>query len=144
MSECCDNIINPMENQTGLTMNSLSGPLSWPYAACTGDVNKNGIFESLSPEKGLQKCLEFCDKRKELTGEDSPSSDFIKLTGMGNPISGTQQCYMIYNNMKKVKQPQHRIESFKLKPTADAENYFWVIPLVLISFLLIGLIMLQK
>ena len=97
MSECCDNIIDPLKNHTGLTMNSTSGPLSWPYAACTGEVNKNGIFVALTPEQGLQKCLEFCNKRKELTGEDVPSTGFAKLTGIGGASSGIQQCHMIYN-----------------------------------------------
>ena len=74
---------------------------------------------------------------KELTGEDSPSSDFIKLTGMGNPISGTQQCHMIYNQMKQ--------ENFTEKPKSLSDNEcYWAIPLVLIPFVLIGLIMLQK
>ncbi len=137
MSECCDNIIDPLKNHTGLTMNSTSGPLSWPYAACTGEVNKNGIFTVLSPEKGLQKCLEFCNKRKELTGEDVPSAGFAKLTGIGNASSGIQQCHMIYNQMKQ--------ENFTEKPKSPSHNdCYWVIPLVLIPFVLIGLIMLQK
>ena len=137
MSECCDNIIDPMENQTGLTMNSTSGPLSWPYAACTGAVNKNGIFTALSPEKGLQKCLEFCNKRKKLTNKDVPSTDFTKLTGIGNASSGIQQCHMIYNQMKR--------ENYTEKtPPCNSSNCYWVVPLVLVSFLLIGLIMLQK
>ena len=138
MSECCDNIIDPMKNQTGLTMNSTSGPLSWPYAACTGEVNKNGIFTMLSPEKGLQKCLEFCNKRKKLTGKDTPSNDFAKLTGMENATSGTQQCHMIYKHMKQENYTE------KPKPPPDNTSCYWAVPLVLISFLLIGLIMLQK
>ena len=133
MSECCDNIIDPMENQTGLTMNPTSGPLSWPYAACTGSVNKNGIFTALSPEKGLQKCLEFCNKRKNLTGKD----DFTKLTGIGNASSGIQQCHMIYKQLKQ----ENYMEN---PPQSNDSNCYWVIPLVLVSFLLIGLIMLQK
>lgn len=137
MSECCDNIIDPLKNHTGLTMNSTSGPLSWPYAACTGEVNKNGIFVALSPEKGLQKCLEFCNKRKELTGEDIPSTGFAKLTGIGSASSGIQQCHMIYNQMKQ--------ENFTEKPKSLSDNEcYWAIPLVLIPFVLIGLIMLQK
>ncbi len=137
MSECCDNIIDPLKNHTGLTMNSTSGPLSWPYAACTGEVNKNGIFVALTPEKGLQKCLEFCNKRKELTGEDVPSTEFAKLTGIGSASSGIQQCHMIYNQMKQ--------ENFTEKPKSPSRNdCYWVIPLVLIPFVLIGLIMLQK
>ncbi len=137
MSECCDNIIDPLKNHTGLTMNSTSGPLSWPYAACTGEVNKNGIFVALTPEKGLQKCLEFCNKRKELTGEDGPSAGFAKLTGIGSASSGIQQCHMIYNQMKH--------ENFTEKPKSLSDNEcYWAIPLVLIPFVLIGLIMLQK
>jgi len=137
MSECCDNIIDPMKNHTGLTMNSTSGPLSWPYAACTGEVNKNGIFVALTPEQGLQKCLEFCNKRKELTGEDIPSTGFAKLTGIGSASSGIQQCHMIYNQMKQ--------ENFTEKPKSLSDNEcYWAIPLVLIPFVLIGLIMLQK
>ncbi len=139
MSECCDNIINPMENRTGLTMNSTSGPLSWPYAACTGEVNKNGIFMALSPEKGLRKCLEFCDKRKELTGKDLPSTAFTKLTGIGNASSGTQQCYMIYDQMKMENYTENNSVN-----SSNNNNCYWAIPLILISFLLIGLIMLQK
>jgi len=137
MSECCDNIIDPMENQTGLTMNPTSGPLSWPYAACTGSVNKNGIFTALTPEKGLQKCLEFCNKRKNLTGKDNPSTDFTKLTGIGNASSGIQQCHMIYKQLKQ----ENYMEN---PPQSNDSNCYWVIPLVLVSFLLIGLIMLQK
>ncbi len=137
MSECCDNIIDPLKNHTGLTMNSTSGPLSWPYAACTGEVNKNGIFVALTPEQGLQKCLEFCNKRKELTGEDIPSTGFAKLTGIGSASSGIQQCHMIYNQMKQ--------ENFTEKPKSLSDNEcYWAIPLVLIPFVLIGLIMLQK
>ena len=137
MSECCDNIIDPLKNHTGLTMNSTSGPLSWPYAACTGEVNKNGIFVALTPEKGLQKCLEFCNKRKELTSEDVPSTEFAKLTGIGNASSGIQQCHMIYNQMKQ--------ENYTEKPNSSSNNdCYWTIPLVLIPFMLIGLIMLQK
>ena len=137
MSECCDNIIDPLKNHTGLTMNSTSGPLSWPYAACTGEVNKNGIFVALTPEQGLQKCLEFCNKRKELTGDDGPSTGFAKLTGIGSASSGIQQCHMIYNQMKQ--------ENFTEKPKSLSDNEcYWAIPLVLIPFVLIGLIMLQK
>jgi len=74
-----------------------------------------------------------------LTGKDNPSTDFTKLTGIGNASSGIQQCHMIYNQLK-----QENYTEKPKPPQSNDSNCYWVIPLVLVSFLLIGLIMLQK
>ena len=94
---------------------------------------------ALSPDICLRKCLDFSDKRKEFSCYYLPSTAFTKLTGIGNASSGTQQCYMIYDQMKMENYTENNSVN-----SPNNNNCYWAIPLILISFLLIGLIMLQK
>ena len=143
MSNCCSETnIWTLDKLNGLNINHSSGPYSWPYASCTGKVNKKGIFIPLTAEEGLTKCLEFCKKRKKLTGQDPSSLSFTEISGIGNTKTGSQQCHMIYNFIQNQDRNQNR-ENFITNPPGYNLNFiYWVIPLVLFSFILLSLIVL--
>ena len=81
MTTCCtinENGLN-LQQKLGLSLGSTTGPFSWPYAACTGKVAKNGIFRPLNIKEAYNVCISFCKKQKDITGKDPISEEFEDL-----------------------------------------------------------------
>jgi len=156
MTTCCtinENGLN-LQQKLGLSLGSTTGPFSWPYAACTGKVAKNGIFRPLNIKEAYNVCISFCKKQKDITGKDPISEEFEDLSRIYGAKTGTQQCMMIKNTYTDILNNERSslknnildkhtsIDSFVLK---KINNYpFWILPLILFSSILLSIILLQK
>lgn len=145
---CCTKNENglTLEQNSGLSLGSTTGPFSWPYAACTSKVSNSGIVIPLDIQEAFDVCVDFCNTRKKITGVDPVSVEFEQISGMTGATTGIQQCELIRDTYLKrlednTKSPVS-IEGFT--PVELKSKPFWVLPIILISSIILSLLILRK
>tara|TARA_B110000037_G_scaffold209622_1_gene258970 strand:+ start:47 stop:481 length:435 start_codon:yes stop_codon:yes gene_type:complete len=132
-----------LEQNDGLGLGSITGPFSWPYAACTSKVLDSGVVIPLDIHAAFDVCVEFCNTRKKITGKDPVSIDFEQISGISG-ATGTQQCELIRDTyLERIGEKNPRIiEEFT--PTELKSEPFWILPIILISSIVLSLLILRK
>jgi hypothetical protein len=135
-----------LEQNDGLGLGSITGPFSWPYAACTSKVSDSGVAIPLDIHEAFDVCTAFCKVRKKITGGDPVSKEFEKISGLSGSKTGTQQCELIRDTYLKQlmdeKKSHGTIEGFTSRELKSEP--FWVLPIILISSIILSLLILRK
>ena len=145
---CCtknENGLTLVQN-SGLGLGSTTGPISWPYAACTSKVTDSGILIPLGIHEAFDVCVEFCNTRKQITGDDPVSKEFEEISGLSGATTGTHQCVLIRDTYLKRVDKKNTIEGFieEFSTNELKSEPFWVLPIILISSIILSLLILQK
>ena len=140
------------ENNTNLTLNQIygwslgypTGIYSWPYAACSGKINENGIFVPLASKESLKICKEYCEAKKNISGETNPSKWFADISDIQGATTCEQECQMIMDSIKTEENFESRDGSTNGSTDGsakDCSSNWWIILLVLIIGIITALLL---
>jgi len=115
----------------GWNLGHETGIYAWPYAACSGKINKNGVYVPLKPEESYNVCMQ----NKLFTTEANNVFDQINSSGEG-AITCEQQCQFIAANLG-VNTENYTTQQSNNKP-------YWILPLILLPVFLLLLIYFLK
>ena len=86
------------------------GIYKWPYAACSGKVDKKGNFVNTTNDEAHKICIDFCKKKNKISGNTSGSNIFAKLSNISDSEC-KKQCDMCKNQIENF---EHKKEDTNL------------------------------
>jgi len=143
---CCTKNGNglTLEQNNGLSLGSITGPFSWPYAACSSKVTDTGIVIPLDIQEAFDVCAAFCKTRKQISGDDPVSKEFEEISGLSGATTGIQQCELIRDTYLE-RLGETKIKIFEGFTSRELKSEpFWVLPIILISSIILSLLILRK
>jgi hypothetical protein len=119
----------------GWNLGHKTGIYAWPYAACSGKLNKNGVYVPLNPEESYNVCIQFCKKNEPFTNEVNAIFNQINTTGEG-AITCEQQCQSVYDALG--------VNTENYTYTPHNNKPYWILPLILLPVFLLFLLYFLK
>lgn len=116
----------------GLNLGHETGIYAWPYAACSGKINENGVYVPLQPKESFNVCMQFCKNSKDV----NEVFDQINPNGEGAQTCEAQ-CRKIADKLGVTV-----IENYTEKH--EDNKPYWVLPIIIAPIIILLLIFFLK